>query len=307
MTGEKHNDPSSEEMKIVVAFYLVSLVFCVSSLNVPAQNATWQWQLQKKIDLTYDVDVYDIDLFETPAQTITALHALNRFVICYMSAGSFENWRPDIDSFPDSVLGDPLDGWEGERWLDVRNLTALLPIMGARMDIALEKGCDAIEPDNIDGYQTYPEGAPPKTGFNITYEDQIRYNTALAELAHERNMSIALKNDVEQVNDLLNVFDFAITEECWQYEECDTLLPFVSAGKAVFQCEYKRRFNPCEDALPGFSAIRKNLNLKAQPLVMCPPVERVPGCTNELVCNPPQDDDVVLAPCHDDPSRYCVV
>ena len=43
----------------------------------------------------------------------------------------------------------------------------------------------------------------------------------LADLAHERGLSIGLKNDLDQVADLVDHFDFAINEECCQYEECD--------------------------------------------------------------------------------------
>ena len=48
---------------------------------------------------------YDIDLFDAPKSTIDALHAKKRIVICYFSAGSHENWRPDAGSFPSSALG----------------------------------------------------------------------------------------------------------------------------------------------------------------------------------------------------------
>src|SRR4051812_34864680 len=77
----------------------------------PQVSDTWQWQLTGKIDTQYDVDVYDIDLFEAPDSVIASLHAQGRHVVCYFSAGSAENWRPDYGQFDASDLGKPLDGW----------------------------------------------------------------------------------------------------------------------------------------------------------------------------------------------------
>ena len=68
------------------------------------------------------------------------------------SAGSWEDWRSDASDFPDDVKGNGLSGWPGEKWLDVRQLSVLSPIMAARMDIAVAKGCDGVDPDNMDGY-----------------------------------------------------------------------------------------------------------------------------------------------------------
>ena len=62
----------------------------------------------------------------------------------------------------------------------------------------------------------------------------------MAETAHKNNLSIALKNDLEQVKVLVNDFDFALNEECFQYDEYEKLLPFIRKNKAVLNVEYKR-------------------------------------------------------------------
>ena len=67
---------------------------------MPPADATWQYQLQGGIDTSVDADVYDIDLFETPQSKIDQLHADGRHAVCYLSAGSWERWRPDADDFP---------------------------------------------------------------------------------------------------------------------------------------------------------------------------------------------------------------
>jgi hypothetical protein len=197
----------------------------------PPVGASWQWQLTGlPIDPSFDVDMYDIDMFDNDAGTVSALHAQGRKVICYISAGSWEDWRPDADQFPASVLGNDYEGWPGEKWLDIRRIDLLAPIMRARLDRCQAKGFDGVEPDNMDGYAN-------DTGFPLTYLDQLAYNIWLATEAHARALSIGLKNDGEQVADLLPYFDWALTEDCFVQDWCDEVVPFV-AGKAVFAAEY---------------------------------------------------------------------
>lgn len=118
----------------------------------PALETSWQWQLQGRIDTSVDVQMYDVDAFDVRARMVRRLHDDGRAVVCYVSAGSWEEWRPDADRFPKAVLGRELDGWPGERWLDVRRIGQLAPIMTSRMDRCAAKGFDGIEFDNVDGY-----------------------------------------------------------------------------------------------------------------------------------------------------------
>ena len=194
-------------------------------------DTTWQWQLQGKMNKDIAVDLYDIDLFDNSYETIASLKNQGKTVICYYSAGSYENWRPDADEFPENCLGKPLEGWEGEKWIDF-TCSEILDIMSDRLDLASSKGCDGVEPDNVDGYTQ-------KSGFSLSYNDQITYNKWTASEAHNRGLSVALKNDVEQIPDLVDHYDFAINEECHTYNECGTYKPFTSANKAVFNTEYE--------------------------------------------------------------------
>ncbi len=186
-------------------------------------------------------DVYDIDGFDNPAGTVSYLHALGKPVICYISAGSWEDWRPDAASFPESVKGNN-NGWPGEKWLDIRAVSTLEPIMRNRIAMCASKGFDAVEPDNIDGYTN-------STGFPLTANDQLVYNRALAQWTHEAGLTAILKNDVEQVPDLVGSFDAALNEECYRYAECAGYSAFVSAGKAVWVAEYRKtRLSKCSSA-----------------------------------------------------------
>jgi hypothetical protein len=229
-------------------------------------TAAWQWQLQGKIDTSIDADVYEVDGFEVAAKTVTRLHRLGRRVICYLDVGSWENYRPDADRFPKAVLGRAYEGYPEERWLDIRRIDLLAPILRRRFDICRRKGFDAVEPDNVAGYKN-------RTGFPLTAGDQLRFNRWVAREVHRRGMAVALKNDPDQVEQLLGSFDFAVVEECFAFDECGKFSPFVEAGKRVLVAEYEEPLAAiCAQAERlRLSAIRKDADLFAQPWEACDP------------------------------------
>lgn len=124
----------------------------------PAVNSTWQIVLKEPIKISADnkttdpdVEIFDIDLFTNSNDTIRLLHDLGKKVICYFSGGSYEPYRPDSAQFRSQDMGKSLDGWEDEKWIDIRS-DSVRDIMAARIKLAKDKGCDAIDPDNVDGY-----------------------------------------------------------------------------------------------------------------------------------------------------------
>lgn len=150
-------------------------------------------------------------------------------------------------------------GWD-ERWLDIRYIDLLRPFMAKRMAMAISKGCDAVEPDNVDAYTNGGD-----TGITLTAADQLAYNKMLAEEAHKVGLSIGLKNDVDQLAELVDHFDWALNEECFQYNECDGYKVFVQQNKAVFGVEYKGSASGfCSKAkAQGLSWLKKRLSLQA--------------------------------------------
>jgi hypothetical protein len=196
----------------------------------PVVGTTWQWQLKGNLITDIKADAYDIDLFDNTVATITNLKASNIKVICYFSAGSSENWRSDFSSFTAADMGLNLDNWPGERWLDIRS-DNVRKIMLARLDLAKTKGCDGVEPDNVDGVSN-------KTGFPLQDQDQITYNRWLADEAHLRGLSVGLKNDTDQISVLAQYFDFAVNEECHEQNECNVYSTVIAANKPVFNAEY---------------------------------------------------------------------
>ncbi|MCX5587180.1 endo alpha-1,4 polygalactosaminidase [Streptomyces erythrochromogenes] len=223
----------------------------------PPPGTDWQWQLTGKLDTSVKAPVYDVDGFDTTRAQVAALKKAGRKTICYVSTGAWEDFRPDAEAFPQDLLGKG-NGWEGERWLDIRRVAELEPLMAERFDMCRDKGFDAVEPDNMDGYKN-------TTGFPLTADDQLRYNRLIAKLAHDRGMSVGLKNDLDQIPQLVGDFDFAVNEQCAQYDECERLTPFIAAGKAVFHAEYElstRRF--CERSRElKLSSLQKKYDLDA--------------------------------------------
>ncbi|MCF7547813.1 endo alpha-1,4 polygalactosaminidase [Pseudonocardia sp. WMMC193] len=229
----------------------------------PPAGGTWQYQLQGPVDTSVPAGTFDVDLFDTPAATVAELKAKGSTVICYLNAGASEDWRPDFAAIPADLQGAPLDDWPGERWLDVSRPEALRPFLAARFDLCREKGFDGVEPDNVDGYAN-------DSGFALTAADQLAFNRMLADLAHERGLTVGLKNDLDQVPELVDRFDFAVNEQCAQHGECAALDPFVAQGKPVLHVEYTLPLADFCPPPPGFRSISKPLGLTAE-VQPCPP------------------------------------
>jgi hypothetical protein len=142
---------------------MASSVEAVPTFSV---GASWQIVLRQQLKIPPSqaiqpdfVDVWDIDLFENTdngkdGSTIAYLKSLPHKpkVICYFSAGSYEDWRTDWpENFDKDNYGSPLIGWDGEYWLDIGS-SAVQEVMFNRIRLAATMGCDAVDPDNVDGY-----------------------------------------------------------------------------------------------------------------------------------------------------------
>jgi hypothetical protein len=229
----------------------------------PAPRLSWYWQLTGTVNNSYPAAAYDIDGFDNSRREVTTLHAAKKHVICYVDVGTWENWRPDASRFPSAVLGNN-NGWPGERWLDIRQLSVLEPIMAARFEMCRQKGFDAIEPDNIDGYENH-------TGFNISAQDQLNYDAWIAKEAHSVGLAVFQKNDPEQAAQLEPDFDGVLDEQCNEYSECSSFQPYLRAGKPVLNAEYNlpaSQFCPADNRA-GIMGALYNVNLDGSTYQPC--------------------------------------
>lgn len=234
---------------------------------VPTPGLRFDVQFTRPLDLDRPVDFLELDLFDTTAEAVAALKARGIRLACYLNAGAFERWRPDAATFPAELLGKAYAGWPGERWLDIRRLDLLAPILEARLDLCRAKGFDSVEADNVNGFEN-------DTGFALDRADQLSFNRWLAEAAHARGLSIGLKNAGLLAADLVDAFDWALVESCYRFVECQLFQPFRRAGKAVFVIEYTRNKRWQQRLCPrarndGYALIFKHRRLDGW-LARCP-------------------------------------
>jgi len=236
-----------------------------SALWAPKVGDTWNYILTGVVDvskpLVPDVLVYDIDLVETSKDTIDKLHSMGKKVVCYFSAGTSDSRRADnAQLLP--YAGNVVDGFPDERWLQI-STEGVHSVMRTRIALAAAKGCDAIEPDNMDGYDN-------DNGLGLTTNDTIRYVNFLSVEAASKGMSIGLKNAGEVIDWVIGEVAFAINEQCNEEEECETWDKFINAEppKPVFNVEYvdsEHNSEPGNKAScptnRGFSSIIKRVDL----------------------------------------------
>jgi hypothetical protein len=232
----------------------------------PKAGLTWQWQLSEDVGTPLDVDVYDID-WEADKTTVDKLHQAGIKVICYVSVGSWEDFRPDAKDFPANVIGNDYDGWPGEKYVDIRS-DALRAVMSARFDTCKAKGFDAIEPDNMDVFEL-----GNSSGFPLKEADGIAYAKWMAEQAHSRGLGIGQKNASSITDQIAETYDWALTESCYSDSNwCGDVQAYTDADKPVFMCEYESKsFNAACTTWQSkhYSPILKSLDLDA-PVTFCP-------------------------------------
>jgi Glycoside-hydrolase family GH114 len=227
---------------------------------VPALATSFQMQLEDDVKTNVKATLFIVDWVEG-APFVPALKARGRKTFCYISIGSWENWRPDRKGFPPAVIGNEYAGYPTERWLDVRRIDVLKPLMDARMDKCKAAGFDGVWFDNPDGFQM------EDTGFDISFEEQLAYDATLANDAHARGLSAGINNDPMQLTQMTRYFDGVLFEldrddvrPCYFKPTCKRLQAFRKAGKATFVLDYRRKRldTYCRTAVQrGFNAILK--------------------------------------------------
>lgn len=175
-------------------------------------------------------DFVVFDLLETPGADFAQCKGMGAKMLCYFSS-QYEDWRADAGDF--GALTGPLDGWPGEEWVDP-NDPANLAVMVARLDVAVTKGCDGVDVDNIDhaGHETYV--------------------STIFQEARDRGLLVSQKNAIEKIDLFWNLVDLYQNEQCQEYDEC---APYDGLGRPVYNIEY----TPCQ-TLPYLYSNRKDVN-----------------------------------------------
>lgn len=189
-------------------------------------------QLTAPFDLARPVDVLALDPFGTAPERLKRLRGKGVATVCHLAAGVWENWRPDAPSFPRAALGRSPTGWQGQRWLDLRQ-PALRPILEKRLDLCRERGFDGVLLAGLDGHRR-------ASGFDLKPADQLAFNRWLAEAAHARGLGAGIVGDLAQAAELAPAYDFLVAEGCTAGGDgCPAgVRPFLAAGKPVYLVAY---------------------------------------------------------------------
>lgn len=233
---------------------------------IPNVTSSFHVQLDGEPDFSLPVDVMETDLYFTTPANVAQLHANGSYAIAYMNTGAWQPGMPDSGEYPPSVIGTkPMQGWHEERWLDIRQIAILRPIIHEKMQLAKDKGFDAVDPDNMDGYTNTDE-------FHLTKQDQIAFDKMVAEEAHSVGLAVMLKNSGDMMADLVNDFDGTVAEQAYKYNEAEIYQPMRDANKPVFVIEYnKPKKSEIQDAINrGFNMIKAKKSLDRSSTMLTP-------------------------------------
>lgn len=211
-----------------------------STPKMPANQihafALQSWGPQEKTD---EGQAVFVDPGMVDAAYIHNINAQGKKTVCYIDAGTLEDWRQDREAFiTDSHddFGKKYKGYGGtETWLDISHWQSYTVPMSARIQAAASKGCTAIELDNTDCYENACVSGASYDSMLAWEKEWVAW---LVETVHSHGMAVGLKNSQELIPQFLNDFEFAINEQCMDYNECGLYKPFVDQNKVVFNVEY---------------------------------------------------------------------
>jgi hypothetical protein len=197
-------------------------------------------------DITSDNNIYNegaeiiiLDAFETTQNQVSALKLQNKKVIALISVGTWENWRYDANLFPAELLGNYVDQWNAEKYLDIGNREILLPIIKNRLSMIKNKGFDGIAADNMDTYNK-------NSGFNITLQKEIDYCRLILSEAHSLGLSVGQVNAPDLITEFYDEFNWLLVQRVFEYNETQSVSAYIGQSKAVLAIEYNDSFSKTE-------------------------------------------------------------
>lgn len=181
--------------------------------RLPPRHAGFDYQIGGAYPPARGVRVVSRDRSDSPVPGL--------YNICYVNA--FQAQPQERSDWPADLLlrdgGGRLvvdEDWD-EPLLDI-GTPAKRSRVAARVnrwiDGCAKKGFDAVEPDNYDSYT--------RSKHLLTAADAIAFTRLLTGHAHARELAVGQKNTAElAARRKAAGLDFAVTEECGQYDECE--------------------------------------------------------------------------------------
>ncbi|NEC38226.1 endo alpha-1,4 polygalactosaminidase [Streptomyces rubrogriseus] len=219
----------------------------------PPAHAGFDYQIGGAYTPPAGVEVVSRDHTASPAPGV--------YNICYVNAfqaqpGAEQDWDDDLllrDANGDVVYDTDWD----EAFLDIRTADKRERIaeqVGTWIDGCADKGFQAVEPDNYDSYT--------RAGDLLDAADAQGLIKLLAERAHSDGLAIGQKNTVELApNREANGLDFAVAEECGEWDECGDYT--AEFGDRVIVVEYtaKGLSKACAGFGDELSIVRRDLDV----------------------------------------------
>ncbi|WP_031038867.1 endo alpha-1,4 polygalactosaminidase [Streptomyces sp. NRRL F-5650] len=198
---------------------------------------------------------------EVVSRDHTASPAPGLYNICYVNAfqaqpGAEDDWDDDLllrDADGDVVYD---TDW-GEAFLDIRTADKRERVaekVGTWIDGCADKGFQAVEPDNYDSYT--------RAGDLLDASDAQGLIRLLAERAHSDGLAIGQKNTAELApNREANGLDFAVAEECGEWDECGDYTAEFGDRVVVVEYTAKGLSKACAGFGDELSIVRRDLDV----------------------------------------------
>ncbi|MCT2594153.1 endo alpha-1,4 polygalactosaminidase [Streptomyces sp. N2-109] len=221
--------------------------------SLPPPGAGFDYQIGGPYDPPADVEIVSRDRAAEPADGL--------YNICYVNAfqvqpGETREWPTDLllrDENGDVVM-DP--DWN-EPLLDIGTAgkrERIADKVNGWTDGCADKGFDAVEPDNYDSY-TRSENL-------LTPRDAKAFITLLSAHAHSRGLAIGQKNTVELADSRDETgLDFAVAEECGEYEECGGYAEAFDDHVVVIEYTDRGLERACADWDDRLSIVRRDVGV----------------------------------------------
>lgn len=183
-----------------------------AEITPPPPHAGFDYQIARGYPPPSGAEVVSRDHGDEPAPGV--------YNICYVNA--FQAQPGAEAEWGDLLLRDGngevvYDEEWGEAILDTRTeakRTGIAEKVGDWVDECADKGFDAVEPDNYDSFARVPDNL-------LRPQDNEALIRLLSAHAHERGLAIGQKNTPElAAHRVANGLDFAVAEECGQFDEC---------------------------------------------------------------------------------------
>ncbi|MFF7970065.1 endo alpha-1,4 polygalactosaminidase [Streptomyces sp. NPDC007905] len=183
-----------------------------AAVRLPPRHAGFDYQIGGAYPPPAGVRIVSRDRSGSPAPGL--------YNICYVNA--FQAQPQERSSWPaDLLLRDArgrvvIDADWNEALLDLRTPARRERVaerVNRWIDTCAQKGFDAVEPDNYDSYT--------RSRHLLTAADASAFMRLLSRHAHARHLAVGQKNTAELAGRRQRTgLDFAVTEECGQYDEC---------------------------------------------------------------------------------------